>query len=89
MKLPVNDPTTAEIDRKMPAVFHTGMASSMSKINYIALCHNQVQCGCVNFRGVKVRCEGECELNRIEYHVLSDDDDGSIRAEGWHLYTLI
>ena len=91
VKVPVvHNPTKALIDRKMSAVFHSGLAFSTSKINCIALCHNEVGCGYGNFRKITGRHAGERELNRIKFHILFDDgDDGSIRAEGWHLYKLI
>ena len=91
VKVPVvHNPTKPQIDRKMSPVFHSGLAFSTSKIHCIALCHNEVGCGSVNFRKIAGKHAGECELNRIKFHVLFDDgNDGSMSAEGWHLYKLI
>ena len=73
----------------MSSVFHTGMAFTTSKINCFTLSLSKSGCGSVNFRKIKGKYEGECELNTIEWHVVGDDKEGSIRAVGWHLYTLI
>ena len=91
VKIPVDhNPTRAQIDSKMTSVFNTGIGFVTSKISCIALCHNQPGCGSVNFERIKGRIEGQCELNRIKFHILVDDgDDGSFSAPGWHWYRLI
>ena len=91
LQIPANkNPTSAEIDRRMLPQYLMSHTFITSKINCVALCHQQPLCGSVSFRKIPEKRDGECEINRVKYHVLTyDGDDGTFEASGWHWYNII
>ena len=70
--------------------FQLGSFLSVSKIDCVIQCHLTSGCESISFRKAKGKREGQCELNRIKYHVLiNDGDEGTTIADGWYWYKIV